>query len=210
VLRGLKGGVLAAALAASLPGSAHADGGLLDVGKTEAEEAKERADLVGAFRKVELAKVPAAVRGAADGVVPGLRVAEATEICGWTPFALRDHAMFRMKGRDADGREVTVSVRDDGSRPAVIRPVALASLPDKADLAKARAYAAEHGYTLTRAVHVVRNIRVMGRYVRRWDYYLLRGARPDRPGVERLVWLSGDGGFGLRDLEDLWWTKLTD
>src|SRR5262245_22015624 len=74
VVRGLKTCVVAAALAAALPGAACADGGLLDVEETEAEAAQRRADFVGAFRTVEPAKLPVAVRRAADGVVPGLRV----------------------------------------------------------------------------------------------------------------------------------------
>jgi hypothetical protein len=202
--------VAAAALAACLPGAASAGGsGVLDEKEmTEGERADTLAWCRASIRKADPAKLPAAVRRAADEVVPGFRVRGATEIRGWSPFAWRDHGTLRLKGRDADGREVSVSVRDDGSRPAVFRTVPLGRVPE-ADLAEARKYAAGHGYTLTRAEHVVRTVRVLGMNVGH-EYRYLWGSRPDRPGVERLVWLSGEGRFGLRDLEDLWWIKLTD
>jgi hypothetical protein len=200
VKRSLRFGVVAVALAVVLPGAAFADGiGLLDDDWTGSDVTT---------RKVDPAKLPVAVRRGADGVVPGLSVREATEVWGWTPFALREHSTFRLKGRDADGREVSVFVRGDGSRPAVARAVPLGRVPES-DLAEARRYAAGHGYTLTRAQQVVRTVRVLGRKVEH-SYFYLRGTRPDRPGAEALVWVCGEGLFGHRDLEDLHWTKLTE
>jgi hypothetical protein len=192
----------AAALVAGLAGSVFADGtGLLEDGQSQNDLASTRMFYQATRRRIEPSRLPLAVARAAGQAVPGLKVVEAYVIQHRPLTWVRMHTEFLVKGHDADGREVSVRTAEDGSQPMVTRVIALAIVPD-AVLTEAWPYAVKHGYRLTRAVLVVRNERFLGRTSEHKTYYL-KGSHQDRPGVETLVWLGGNGRFRLRDLDDL-------
>lgn len=198
----------AAALAVSSPvsGEARADGvGLLDFELSEADEASMRSVLDMTASKADPARLPLAALHAAEEAVPGFRVREATLRRFRPTLAMRQRSEFYLKGRDAAGRDVTIRVGEDGSRPAVTRAVPLDRVPG-AILTDARTHAAKHGYKLTTADQLVRTERVMGRKSEHHDYYL-KGTHPDKPGVTRMVWTSS-GRSLLRSPEEVWWITL--
>jgi hypothetical protein len=194
--------IAAVALAAAPPGGALAEGwGALDMVKGS-EVSALLADAMAQKRKVDPGRLPPAVTAAAQAAVRGFQVGEAY----WTSHrsfdSWREMTGFTLKGRDASGREVTVHTSERGGSPTAIYPIPLDRVADDV-LAGARDHAARFGYTLTSATLLVRNDRSFGRAVQRRGYYL-KGSHPDRPRVERLVWVSEDGRFRLRQLDEAW------
>ena len=196
--------------AAALSGPALADGtGLIDKPPSEEEQAGIRDFCEVKRQKLEPDRLPASVRRAALEAVPGLRFDEAYRMRHRPITYFNMHTEFSLKGRDATGHEVTVRTDENGGHPSTTRSVKLPSIPGSV-IAEAKPYAAKHGYSLTSALVVTRNERVLLWNSEHITYYL-KGTRLDRPGVERLVWLSSQGRFRLRDLDGLMLTTvLTD
>jgi hypothetical protein len=196
--------------AAALSGAARADGtGLLEKPSAESDQASAREFYGLVRRKLDPTRLPAEVTRTVLDAVPGLKVDEAHWLQHRPITWIRIRTEFGVKGRDADGHEVTVRMDEDGSHPTVTRVASFQTVPE-AVLAEARPYALKNGYRLTSALVVTRQERFLVRASTHTMYYL-KGDHPDRPGVEKFVWLSGTGRFGLRDLDDLMWkTVLTE
>jgi hypothetical protein len=194
--------VLAVVLGGPLSGLARGQGwGALDWIE-ESERSQLPAQAAFTQQRVESDRLPAAVKQAAEGAVPGFRLGEAYAVRHRSYDYWRTIKGFTLKGRDPRGLEVTIRTDDNGRAPVVNRVIPMESVP-AAVLAEARAYAAKRGYTLRSAVLQVRHERSFGREVERTAYYV-KGTTPKHPRAERLVWVHEPGRFRIRQLDEIW------
>ncbi len=90
-----------------------AAGGLASAGLVFTEPSPSQA------REVEISKVPAAIKGAADRVIKGVK---------WT-MAHRTRESFELEGKDDKGREVSVEMTIDGKVRGVDRKIDVKDVP---------------------------------------------------------------------------------
>jgi hypothetical protein len=192
--------------AAAVSEVAHAEGtGLLD--KTSVSDvAKAREFYEMKSRKLDLAGVPAEVTRTVNEALPGIKISEAFLVQHRPITYVPIKTEFRLKGRDSEGREVSVRTDENGSHPTATWAISLEKVPANV-LAEAKPYAAKHGYEFTRALLVTRYERSLGRTTIHSTYFL-KGTNPSRPGAEAFLWLHHNGRFRLRDLDDLMWKTI--
>jgi hypothetical protein len=192
--------------AVTLSGVTLAEGtGLLD--KTSASDvasAREFYELKS--RKLELDRVPAEVSRTVEEALPGIKVSEAFLVQHRPITYVPVKTEYRLKGRDSEGREVSVRTDEDGSHPTATWVIPLEKVPAKV-LAEGKPYATKHGYEFSRALLVTRYERSLVRTTVHSTYFL-KGTTPSKPGAEAFVWLSSAGRFRLRDLDDLLWKTV--
>jgi hypothetical protein len=158
---------------------------------------------------MEPSRLPEAVTRAVLAEVPGLRVREAYRVQHRPITFVGRHTEFNVRGRDAEGREVTVRTDKDGTHPTVTRSIALGRVPTGL-LEKGLSEASKYGYKPTSGLMVTRRERFLRRETLHTTFYL-KGIHSDRPGEEEVVWDSASEskqGFGLRDLDDMFWKMM--
>ncbi len=62
---------------------------------------------------------------------------------------------YKLKGKDAEGRDVSVRTDEDGSHPTATWTIPLQKVPTNV-IAQGKPYASKHGYEFTRALLVTR------------------------------------------------------